>query len=135
MRRGHDNNRTFTFKSRVSLIALAVAIPAIPGQALAQTPDSQPAAATAAQTTIDPAGSAAQPAQSAPARPVDQEIVVTGSRLPSGTRAPTPLTVIGSQAIENRQPATVGELLQQIPSFAGMDSPNTAGVTSRGGQS
>jgi len=72
-------------------------------------------------------------AQSAPAD--QQQIVVTGSRLPAGVRAPTPLTVLGSQAIENREPATIGEVLQQIPSFGEMDSPNTAGVTSRGGQS
>src|SRR6476646_8231902 len=69
-------------------------------------------------------------AQQAPA-PTD--IVITGSRLPAGVRAPTPLTVIGEQAIEDRAPATLGEMLQQIPSFAGMDSPNTAGVNSRGG--
>ena len=64
--------------------------------------------------------------------PTDQ-IVVTGSRLPAGVRAPTPLTVLGSQAIEDRSPATIGEIFQQIPSFGEIDSPNTAGVTSRGG--
>ena len=68
-------------------------------------------------------------AQSAPA----DQIVVTGSRLPAGVKAPTPLTVLGSQAIENRNPATIGEILQQIPSFGPIDSPNTAGVNSRGG--
>lgn len=62
-----------------------------------------------------------------------EAIVVTGSRLPSGARAPTPLTVLGRDEIETRSPATLGELLQQIPSFGGMDSPNTAGVNSRGG--
>jgi len=61
------------------------------------------------------------------------DIVVTGTRLPAGVRAPTPLTVVGAQAIEDRAPATIGEVLQQIPSFAGIDSPNTAGVNSRGG--
>jgi len=61
------------------------------------------------------------------------DIVITGSRLPAGVKAPTPLTVLSEQAIKARAPATIGELLQQIPSFAGMDSPNTAGVTSRGG--
>ncbi len=76
-------------------------------------------------------GSAPVLAQSAPA----DQIVVTGSRLPAGVRAPTPLTVLGAQAIEDRNPATIGELLQQIPSFGEIDSPNTAGVTSRGGQS
>jgi iron complex outermembrane recepter protein len=60
-------------------------------------------------------------------------IVVTGTRLPAGVRAPTPLTVIGSEAIADREPATLAEVLQQIPSFAGIDSPNTAGVNSRGG--
>ena len=72
-------------------------------------------------------------AQSAPANTSQQQIVVTGSRLPAGVRAPTPLTVLGSQAIADRAPATVGELLQQIQSFGEIDSPNTAGVTSRGG--
>lgn len=68
-------------------------------------------------------------AQSAPA----DQIVVTGSRLPAGVKAPTPLTVLGSQAIENRNPATIGEILQQVPSLGPMDLPNTAGVNSRGG--
>ncbi|HEX5254592.1 MAG TPA: TonB-dependent receptor plug domain-containing protein, partial [Mycobacterium sp.] len=61
------------------------------------------------------------------------DIVVTGTRLPAGVRAPTPLTVLGTKAIEDREPATLGELLQQIPSLGEIDSPNTAGVTSRGG--
>ena len=74
-------------------------------------------------------GAAPLAAQSAPA----DQIVVTGSRLPAGVKAPTPLTVLGSQAIEDRNPATIGEVLQQIPSFGPMDSPNTAGVNSRGG--
>lgn len=63
----------------------------------------------------------------------DEQIVVTGSRLPSGVNAPTPLTVLGSKQIEDRAPATIGELLHQIPSFGEIDSANTAGVTSRGG--
>jgi outer membrane receptor protein involved in Fe transport len=72
-------------------------------------------------------------AQEAPSRKSESDVVVTGSRLPAGVTAPTPLTVLGERAIETRAPATIGEVLQQIPSFAGMDSPNTAGVTSRGG--
>jgi iron complex outermembrane recepter protein len=71
--------------------------------------------------------------QSPPPPDSKNDIVVTGTRLPAGVRAPTPLTVIGSQAIADREPATLGEILQQIPSFAGIDSPNTAGVNSRGG--
>jgi outer membrane receptor protein involved in Fe transport len=73
----------------------------------------------------------AQQSASPPDQPAN--IVVTGTRLPAGVRAPTPLTVIGEEAIKDREPATLGELLQQIPSFGGIDSPNTAGVNSRGG--
>jgi iron complex outermembrane receptor protein len=84
---------------------------------------------------ISAAGLLAVPAQAQQSPPsgTKADIVVTGTRLPAGVRAPTPLTVIGRQAIEDRAPATLGEMLQQIPSFAGMDSPNTAGVNSRGG--
>ena len=84
---------------------------------------------------ISAAALAAVPAHAQQSPPSDKasDIVITGTRLPAGVGAPTPLTVIGKQAIEDRAPATVGELLQHIPSFAGMDSPNTAGVNSRGG--
>lgn len=87
----------------------------------------------AAILLLSSAAAIAQTAPSAPSTSPADQIVVTGSRLPTGIRAPTPLTVLGSQAIANRSPATVGEVLQQIPSFGAMDSPNTAGVNSRGG--
>ncbi|MES2326903.1 MAG: TonB-dependent receptor [Pseudomonadota bacterium] len=77
---------------------------------------------------------AAAPTEPAPApEPKPEQIVVTGTRLPAGVKAPTPLTVLGSQAIQDRGAATIGEVLQQIPSLGEIDSPNTAGVTSRGG--
>ena len=125
MRRDHGLAHVCAMTSRTSLIAVAIGIVSYPTVAAAQV---QPPTAAqpnqiANQTITPPA---------VPGAPRD-EIVVTGSRLPSGIRAPTPLTVIGTQAIENREPATVGEILQQIPSFAGIDSPNTAGVNSRGG--
>jgi len=72
---------------------------------------------------ISAAALAAVPAyaQQSPVPPDNKaDIVVTGTRLPAGVRAPTPLTVIGAQAIEDREPATLGEILQQIPSFAGI---------------
>jgi outer membrane receptor protein involved in Fe transport len=122
----------------MSVIAMAIGTLSLASPAIAQvdpaTAQQAPSPNTDPTTVTVPAAIPAPPTAVANSAPPG-EIVVTGSRLPSGTRAPTPLTVIGSQAIENREPATVGELLQQIPSFAGMDSPNTAGVTSRGGQS
>lgn len=60
-------------------------------------------------------------------------IVVTGTRVATNMRAPTPVTVVGSDLIEQRGAATMGEVLQQIPSFGPTASPSTAGVTSRGG--
>ena len=76
---------------------------------------------------------ASAPASSPPAPADNSNIVIIGTRLPAGVTAPTPLTVLGTKAIEDREPATLGELLQQIPSLGEIDSPNTAGVTSRGG--
>ena len=127
MRRAYGRRHRRAIECRTALVVAAIAVSASPGEALAE------AKSAAVVDAPELAGQRAAPAVSS-AVPKN-EIVVTGSRLPSGIRAPTPLTVIGSQAIENREPATVGELLQQIPSFAGIDSPNTAGVTSRGGQS
>jgi outer membrane receptor protein involved in Fe transport len=47
-----------------------------------------------------------------------QEVVVTGSRLQvAGFNAPTPVTVIGSQTIEQRAPANIVDVLVEQPAF------------------
>ena len=86
-----------------------------------------PNIATAQETT----GLISPDTQSAPSD--DAPIVVTGSRLATGLQAPTPVTTVGAEAIEARAAATMGEVLAQIPSFGATESPNSAGVTSRGG--
>ncbi len=85
--------------SGTSLIAVALGIQgALIPQAYAQTPP--PAAAA----DVD-------------------EIVVTGSRvIRDGYEAPTPLTVVGVEAIEKAGVANVADLMNQLPTFSGSAS-------------
>jgi iron complex outermembrane receptor protein len=52
-----------------------------------------------------------------------EEVVVTGSRLTTGFNAPTPVTVVGAQQVEQRAPSNIGEVVNQIPAFR-----NSSGV-------
>ena len=63
-----------------------------------------------------------------------QGVVVTASRVQrSGFTAPTPVTTVGVEQINQRAPTTLGEVLANIPSFRPTSTPNTAGVTSLSG--
>ncbi|NML08165.1 TonB-dependent receptor [Sphingomonas sp. G-3-2-10] len=68
--------------------------------------------------------------QEEPAQPAsNEEIVVTATRAGTGGfRAPTPTTVVGSAAIEQRQSITVADVLQEIPAFKPTISPGANGV-------
>jgi iron complex outermembrane receptor protein len=57
-----------------------------------------------------------------------EQIVVTGSRLTTGFNAPTPVTVVGAEAMEQRAPLTMGEITNEIPAF----KPSGAGQGTRG---
>jgi outer membrane receptor protein involved in Fe transport len=46
-----------------------------------------------------------------------EAVVVTGSRLQTGFSAPTPVTVLGSQQVEQRAPTTISDVVNEIPSF------------------
>ncbi len=64
-------------------------------------------------------------AQTISSRPVDDgaaaedasmaDIVVTGSRLQSGYMAPTPMTVLGAQTIQQRAPSQISDVMNQLP--------------------
>ena len=64
-----------------------------------------------------------------------EEVVVTGSRLQSGFSAPTPVKVLGAQVIEQRAPAAVSEITNELPGFR-VNGPtnNTRGITGTTGQ-
>ena len=60
-----------------------------------------------------------------------EEVVVTGSRLQvAGFQAPTPVTVVGAQTIEQRAPANVVDILVEQPAFriTNTDSTRAGGV-------
>jgi len=56
-----------------------------------------------------------------------QEITVTGSRIQraSGFTAPTPVTVLGADRLEQRAIANVGDALNELPSFRASTNPAT----------
>lgn len=65
----------------------------------------------------------AQSAPQAAQAPSVEEIVVTGSRvIRDGYEAPTPLTVVGVEAIEKAGVANVADLMNQMPTFSGSAS-------------
>ena len=61
-----------------------------------------------------------------------EEVVVTGSRIVrEGYEAPTPLAVIGSEALASQSGSNVSDYLQTMPVFSGNVTPNTnqAGIS------
>ena len=84
-----------------------------------------------AQTT-DAAEDAAQADAPAAASSEDTAIVVTGSRLVTdGYRAPTPVTVVGTQELKDTAP-NLTEALRQLPQLTGSTGPSTPSFTPTG---
>ena len=64
------------------------------------------------------------------AAPDTQEIVVTGSRIArSGFTAPTPVTTVGRDRLNELGASNVGEVLSQLPSFRASSSPSATQTT------
>lgn len=62
----------------------------------------------------------------------EDEIVVTGSRISrSGFASPTPLTVLGTEQLENAGVTNVGQIAQQIPAFTASFTPATSTLQSQ----
>ncbi len=96
-------------------------------QAFAQTagtatPAAQPAAEQTVQdqTSTEPADPAAQQDEHG-----QGEIVVTGSRIPGGFKAPTPVTVLSNDRVQSLSITNVGDALNQLPSFRATTGPAT----------
>jgi iron complex outermembrane receptor protein len=97
----------------VSILALGLAMAG--GAASAQT------ASPLLSTTADVAGGI-------------QGVVVTASRISrAGFTAPTPVTSVGIDQLQQRAPTTLGDVLADIPSFRPSSTLSTSGVNSRGG--
>jgi len=101
------------------LKAIALASCALGAIDAAHAQDATPATAPAA-----PAEQAAPqtlpadaPAADADASKTPGDIVVTGTRLTSGFRTPTPVTTEGQEQIAQRAPTTVADVVNQLPAF------------------
>ena len=67
-------------------------------------------------------------AAGAPAEGAVEEVVVTGSRIvTAGFQAPTPVTVVTTEALQRTAPGAIPEGLNQLPQFAGSRSNVTPG--------
>lgn len=95
--------------ARASHLALAIAGLAAAGPAWAQTAVEEPAPPVAGEAPAPTASTGASTGASS------TDIIVTGSRLGQGFAAPTPLTTIGAQQIEDRNFGAVAELAADIP--------------------
>jgi outer membrane receptor protein involved in Fe transport len=81
-----------------------------------------------------PAAAQDGPAPAPAPVPEEQEtIVVTGSRIATGFNAPTPVTVIGAERLEERASANIGEALNELPAFRGTQTPASTGLTPNAG--
>src|SRR6476660_2967085 len=65
-----------------------------------------------------------------PAAPVE-EVTITGSRITSasGFTAPTPVSVVNADRIEQRAVTNIGDLLNELPSFRGTQTPSAQGLS------
>jgi outer membrane receptor protein involved in Fe transport len=79
---------------------------------------------------------AAQAQTPAPAAaPAVDEIVVTGTRVVrDGYEAPTPLTVLGTEALEAAAPENIADLVNDLPSVVGSATPQTSNLSFSNGQ-
>lgn len=103
--------------------ALAALAP-LAAMAQTATPSAQDSAAETAAST-DEASDRSDGSEAS------SEIVVTGTRLGvSGFTAPTPVTVIGSERIEQMASPNIGEALAQMPAFRSTTSPANSVVGS-----
>ncbi|MEO6215267.1 MAG: TonB-dependent receptor plug domain-containing protein, partial [Sphingomonas sp.] len=71
------------------------------------------------------------PAQDVAADAFDQDVVVTGTRIVrSGFNAPTPVTVLGAEQLENLNVTNAASGLNQLPAFRPSTNPTTNGFGS-----
>ena len=62
-----------------------------------------------------------------------EAVVITGSRVVSdGSRAPTPVTVVSSEQLQQASPGAIGEALNQLPTFRGSTRPSSGNFSATG---
>ena len=96
-------------------------------------PSRAPGAASAQSAPVDPVGTAAAQADTASS---DEEVTVTGSRVARhGFQAPTPVTVLTQEQIQNTSPSNnIADFVNQLPSLAGSTKPANSRLNLSSGQ-
>ena len=62
--------------------------------------------------------------------PAASEVVITGSRIvANGFTAPTPVSVVGAERLQERAATNVGDVLNELPAFRGTQTPAAQGLT------
>ncbi len=92
------------------------------------TPTSRLALCGASLLVLAAAGAAvAEPAAD------NTEVVVTGTRIVrNGFTAPTPVTVVGSERLEQRLATNVGDVVNELPAFLASQTPAAQGLNANG---
>jgi iron complex outermembrane receptor protein len=101
------------------IVAIGTALPAAAQTAAAPAPDVEQA--TPAPATQD-VPSAVEPATDN-AQSEERDIIVTGSRLSGGFSSPTPVSVVGTERLEQRGIANVADALNEVPAFRASNTP------------
>jgi len=116
-----------TYAARLARGSAVAALSAMPALAAAQeTAPSGSVIAQPASTAEATNGAAAPAATTGQAGVGAEEIVVTGSRIArSGFTAPTPVTVVGQERLQQRAITNVADALNELPSFRALVSPAT----------
>ncbi|WP_158298530.1 MULTISPECIES: TonB-dependent receptor domain-containing protein [unclassified Sphingobium] len=118
--------------TRLALLSgIAFAAMAPPGPSFAQQQGAAaPADGASEPPDAAPAGSPIPAPSSPPAPsdpPVEADIVVSGSRIVrDGFNAPTPISVIGAEQVQNRAAISIGSVLQEAPAFRPSQNPSAA---------
>jgi len=100
--------------ARVAIVTLAVMAPAV---LFAATPPTSVVQAAPASAT-----------DAAPEEKLES-VVVTGSRISrGGFEAPTPVSVVGADRIEERATTNIGDLLNELPAFRPTNTPASTGL-------
>ncbi len=91
------------------------------------------AIALAALGTISAMPVRAQSTEAVMAPQVQEEIVVSASRIDrAGFTAPTPTIVVGAELLEQRATVNIGDVLNEVPAFRGTNTPSAGGLGNSG---
>lgn len=117
-------------RTLLALLATTAAMPFCLTPSLAQdsaaVQPSAPAASEAAEDQSD--------AGQAPSRASVEDIVVTGSRIVrDGYQSPTPLSVIGTEALQTNANANIAQFVTTLPAFSGSASTRSSTTTGSNG--